>query len=166
MFLDNGAINKHALDFGFGVSNSLGYSASVFIPVCVYGINCSEKLSHRIFYLVTTLCSYSMVVISLCRNGLLFGTVALVVSFVLCSFFGKERKFCRVVTLVGLAAVLVALILFGGELIDYVMKHIIRTTSDNGRFDIWEACVDIFTRYPIFGGGIHALFEYHGVGDS
>ena len=159
-FNADGAIMKEKLEFGFGISNSLGFAASAFLPACVFGINRAPRISYRIFYFVTAIAAYALVVVSLCRNAFLFSTAALVLSFVICSFFGEGRRACRVIVVLGVIATCVFLIAYWDDVIRITTEYINRNTNDSGRFKLWSYAYEVFLKSPIFGEGFFSMEEY------
>jgi O-antigen ligase len=166
LFNADGAIMKEKLELGFGISNSLGFCASVFLPVCVFGVNRARGILRKVFYFVATAISLVLVVVSLCRNALLFSGIALVLAFIICSFFGEGRRACRVIVFLGTVICGALLFVYWDDVIRITTEYINRSTLDSGRFKLWGYALDKFDVSHLLGEGFLAIQDYEDIVDT
>ena len=155
----DGVIVKEMINFGWGVMNTMGLCLSVLIPMCFLGYRRSR---HPIPYIVLGVLCYVGVLLTLSRNGIIAGGLALVASLVLSAASGekKRRIGALAVLIVGAVSVLALAVVFR-EKIALLFKDIFdRGLSDNGRFDLWRQGIGNFLSSPIFGVG---FFRSYGI---
>ena len=150
----NGTINKSAIDFGWGISNTCGNCLTVLVPLCFLGVIKSKY--HYVYFSLATL-SYVAAVLTLCRNAVLFGSIFYIVCVLLCCFFGKRKKTYRFVALGILVFLVVLEIVFSKQVETLFANMIAHGLDDNGRYPLWKAAFDGFLEHPIFGNGFHSF---------
>lgn len=152
----DGSLVKEEILFGWGIYNTMGMSLTVLIPLCFYG---ALRGRYRAFSFVTVCALYVSAALTLSRNALLFGTLALVVSWLVACFTGlrSSRRVFRRITLVGIAGVLLLIAVFHRPIFAILNDVLQRGLDNNGRFTIWRAAWERFLRYPVAGGGFFGV---------
>ena len=154
IFVD-GAIDKERVALGWGIWNLIGTSLSVLIPVLFLGV-----MNNRypwLYFAVATL-TYVFAVLSMSRNALVFSTLAYGASVLICCFAGKYKKVFRIITLLGIGALILFGIVFFGKIKMILGDYFERGFSDNGRYALWQLAVDTFKKSPVFGNGFYGFF--------
>lgn len=150
----NGTINKSAIHFGWGISNTCGNCLTVLIPLCFLGVMKSKY--HYVYFTLATL-SLVATVLTLCRNGILFGSIFYAACVLICCIFGERRKTYRWVAL-GLVLTLIILEVCFSKQIEHLFANMIaHGLDDNGRYPLWYKAFDGFLAYPVFGKGFFTL---------
>ncbi len=150
----DGVINKSAIDFGWGISNTCGNCLTVLVPICFLGVIKSKY--HYVYFSLATL-SYVAAALTLCRNAVLFGGIFYAACVLLCCFFGKRRKAYRFVALGILVLLIILEVVFSEQVETLFANMIAHGLDDNGRYPLWKAAFDGFLEHPIFGNGFHSF---------
>jgi len=148
--IKDGSIVKDAVLFGWGVWNTMGISLTVLIPVLFIGV---IKGKHPWLYFLLATLTMLCTVLTLSRGTTLFGGIFYCVSVVICAFFSKEKKKFRIITLLGIIAVIAVCVLFYDKISTLVLDFINRGFSDNGRYELWQTGIDNFLSSPVLGVG-------------
>ena len=154
VFVD-GSINKVGVALGWGIWNILGTSLAVLIPALFLGV-----LTGRypwLYFSAATL-TYIFAVLTMSRNALVFATLAYGASVIICCFVGKTKKVFRIITLSGIAAILLFALVFFGKIKLILGDYFERGFSDNGRYELWQLAIDTFKKSPVFGNGFYGFF--------
>ena len=152
--LVDGIIVEGRIFFGWGINNNYGAAMTILLPPLFY-LASTRKNGWIQFLLIVA--SFAAIVLSMCRAALLVGTVILLCGFIAGCFCGANR---------GLFRLLLGVSCLTGIAIFFVLRTQIMDTfsflfnigfSDEGRFDLWRGGIQIFLRYPVFGGGFNAV---------
>lgn len=146
---------KELIFFGWGISNTAGELAAMFLPAVLYLIY-KEKYGYVYYSLL--LVGLAVIIFTLCRAALLFGVGILLVGLPLCCFIGENRKINRYFS-VGLLAMLIGgivLILTSEEFDRFFEFFTENKLNDRGRFKLWKQYMGFFKEEPIFGVGFLA----------
>lgn len=153
VFVD-GAINKVGVALGWGIWNLVGVSLAVLIPVIFYGVHNNK---HPWFYFVSATLTFVFAVLTMSRNALLFSAFSYGACVIISCFEGKYKRVFRIITLAGIAVLLLASIVFFEKIRDVLSDYFERGLSDNGRYALWKAAIDNFLDAPVFGGGFYGF---------
>ena len=153
----NGTINKGAIDFGWGISNTCGNCLTVLVPICFLGVIKSKY--HYVYFSLATL-AYVAAVLTLCRNAVLFGSIFYAACVILCCFFGERKKTYRVVAIGIIVCLIVLDLVFSKQVETLFANMIAHGLDDNGRYPLWKAAFDGFLEHPIFGNGFHSFVPH------
>ena len=155
-----GAINKEAINLGWGIWNPIGVSLATLIPVQLIG---AMRYKRPYIYGITAALTYLAALLTLSRNAMIFSTVAVVLTVAVCCFAGKRKKAFRIGVLIVAGALTllgaVAAVLFMEKLIGAFSEVLAQGLSNNGRFDLWLQGLKNFASYPIFGKGFLGFGE-------
>ena len=139
-------LEKDKLDFGWGISNTMGVSLIVLIPALLLGFY--EKVG-RFFYVPLAGVVYVATFATMSRNAILFGTVTLVLSLAAMLIASRHKK----ITIPILAAAIIAAVILVTINRAEIYEKFSAYFTDNGRFRLWEHGIDNFKAHPIFGVG-------------
>ena len=137
---------KEKMNFGWGVSNTMGVSLTVLIPALLLGFY--EKWG-RFFYVPLAFAVYFASFLSMSRNAMLFGTVTLILSIAVILFSSKYRKIYAIIAIPIVIATVVFAVVYKDILIDKFTVFF----TDNGRYRLWEHGIENFLKAPVFGVG-------------
>ncbi|MBQ2701617.1 MAG: O-antigen ligase family protein [Clostridia bacterium] len=153
MALDGGW--KGEIFFGWGISNTAGELAAMFLPAVLYMIY-KEKYGYVYYSLL--LVGLAVIVFTLCRAALLFGVGVLLVGLPLCAFIGENKKINRWFSggLLAVLTTLVVLILTSDEFDKFFEFFTENKLNDRGRFKLWKQYMAFFKEEPFFGVGFLA----------
>ena len=154
IFID-GSIVKESVALGWGIWNIMGTSLAVLIPVLFLGV---EKCKYPWLYFTFAVLTYIFAVLTMSRNALVFATLAFCACVIIFSFCGKNKKVFRVISCVGILAVVLFAVLFFGKIKVMLGDYFNRGFSDNGRYDLWRLAIDTFLAHPVFGNGFYGFF--------
>lgn len=152
--ISGGTINKTEVALGWGIWNLIGVSLAVLIPVIFYGMTVGK---YPFLYFAAATLAFVMSVLTMSRNALIFSTLIYAVCVLIFCFKGKFKKQFRIITAVGIVAVILFAVLFWDKIQTLLSDYFERGFSDNGRFDIWRAAFANFVKSPIFGSGFYSL---------
>jgi hypothetical protein len=151
-----GAINKEAINLGWGIWNPIGVSFAVLIPMQIYG---AMKYKRPYIYLISVLLCYAGAVMTLSRNSIIFSTLTLAVSVIYASARGQRRKMFRIICLSALGILAIVGVIASSKIVALFGEVFGQGLSDNGRFDLWGQGIDNFLSSPIFGKGFFGFGE-------
>ena len=161
-----GGIVKEAINFGWGTWATAGVFLCVLIPVLFLGFMKNEGRAAWIYLAIASLTAVAAL-LTMSRNGQLFGVLTYGVCVVIGAFFGKHKRVCRVLSITAGALVILALgaalILFREKLADAVGEFLF----DNGRLSLWGKSLSNFASAPVFGVGFFGFgmsIEFEAVG--
>lgn len=155
--LVGGIIVEGRIYFGWGINNNYGAIVTILLPPLFY-LASTRKNGWIQFLLI--IAAYAAIFLSMCRAAVLVGSVVLLCCLVAVCFFGANRGLFRLLLGVSLLAGGVILIVFRTQIIETFSFLFDIGFSDAGRFDLWRGGLEIFRRYPIFGGGFNAVSYY------
>lgn len=150
----DGAVNKDAMLFGWGVWNTAGVSLTVIIPLCFLGV---MKSRHPVYYFVTAAVAYLASVLTMSRGALLFGGIAFATLCIVSCFFGEHKKLCRWVTAAGVCLCICGGAVLWGKISSLLRDFLDRGFDDNGRFELWRIGWENFLSAPVFGVGFFSF---------
>lgn len=150
----DGSINKVAMSLGWGIWNLIAVSLAILIPLLFYGV---YKNRYPWLYFGAATLAYVMSVLTMSRNALIFASLAYAVCIVISSFVGKHKKQFRIITVSGIALVLIFAVVFFDKIYVLLADYFERGFSDNGRFVLWQGAFESFLENPVFGSGFHGL---------
>ncbi len=153
VFID-GSINKVAMALGWGIWNLVGVSLSVLIPVIFYGMHVNK---YPWLYFAAATLTYVMALLTMSRNALVFASLSYAVCVIISCFKGKNKCVFRIITVVGVALVIVLGVLAWDKIQELLRDYFERGFSDNGRYALWRAAFDNFLNAPIFGMGFYGF---------
>ena len=147
-----GSIVKEEVYLGWATCNPMGFSLGVIIPLLMRGAMVSK---YRFVYLGAAAATWGALVLTMSRNALIFGTLALGVSFIIGAFFGpKERRMMfRVILALGAVIAILGAVVLWDKISSLLADVLARGFDNNGRFEIWKSSWDNFIKSPIFGRG-------------
>ncbi len=146
----DGTVIKENVALGWGIWNLIGVSLAVLIPMLFYGVHNSK---YPWFYFAVATLTYIFAILSMSRNALLASSIVYPVCVIISCFKGKNKKAFRVVTLLGIIAVIAFAIIFREKIYTILLDYFERGFSDNKRFELWGAAYDNFLKSPMFGNG-------------
>ena len=153
---DSGII-KEKIALGWGIWNNVGSSLVLPIPLLFLGAE-----GHPIPYLIGIVFALVGAVMTLSRNSILFGVIALFVSGSLLMLFGRQRRYFRRACILCLAILGVIFAVYFPEISRLLSDIFERGLSDNGRFALWREAIRGFFESPVIGNGFFAFRgEYH-----
>ncbi len=165
LFVDGGIV-KEAINFGWGTWATAGVLLSVMIPIIFLGFLKKEGWEGWIYFAISTVTAVAAL-LTMSRNGQLFGAITYGACVVIGAFFGKHKRVCRILSITAGAAVLLALgaamILFRERLASALGEFLF----DNGRLALWSRALSNFASAPIFGVGFFGFgmsIEFEAVG--
>ena len=159
-FIIRGRFERGLMLYGWGNCNTAGQCAAVMIPMCFLGVmrrNCTP------FYFTAACLALASAFLSTSRNGMLVGSVAFVVCFVLSCFFGENRKSFAIFASAILGALAIFFFVFKDTTFLVLEQYFDRGFSDTGRFKLWSYAWEAFCESPVFGKGFFGLWTdtYH-----
>ncbi len=146
----DGVIIKENVALGWGIWNLIGVSLAVLIPMLFYGVH-NSKYPWFYFAVATLTCAFA--VLSMSRNALLAGAFVYAVCVIISCFKGKNKKVFRIITALGVVAVIALAFVFRDKIHTMLLDYFERGLSDNKRFELWGAAFDNFLTAPMFGNG-------------
>lgn len=150
---ENGEIIKESIRTGWGIWNTMGCYLSMLLPIHFYLATFVKKYGF-IFY-GTGLLSYLAIVLSLSRSSLLAGTFVLVISVIVCCFFGENKKINRIITSVLFMFAILGIVVLWDKISNILGDYLERGLDDNGRFEIYATGWKKFLSHPILGCGFY-----------
>lgn len=153
-----GVMNKQYIDFGWGISNTCGSALSVLTPMCVLGAMRAERRYVSAIYFTIGVLTATAVYFTLARASVLVGTVGFLICMIISCFAGKQKKVCRIATVLAIA-IFVAISTVFKEDIRQMFTHFTNEgLDDNGRYYLWNVAWERFKAAPLFGNG---YFSYN-----
>ncbi len=154
--MTDGVIDRSVFNFGWGTCNACGVCLTVLIPLCFY---CFLQGKYRLFSLFTAVLCYLGSILTLSRNALLFGTLAVIGCFIvsISKKYKNHRKFFKIFTVIDILIVVALLIFFREPIHDLFVCILERGTESNGRIEIWRSAITSFTESPVFGKGFFGV---------
>jgi hypothetical protein len=153
LYMD-GAIFKDSINLGWGVSNPIGMSLTVLIPLLVYA---SKHMRGGWVYFLVACCAYFSSILTLSRNTWIFGTLTFIVSLCLACFVGKRKLFYRIALPLVICAAGFVAYLCREQILSLFSMLINQGFSDSGRFELWRVGFENFLKYPVFGKGFFSF---------
>ncbi len=151
-----GSVDKEQMVLGWGIWTIVGIEQAVLIPTLFLGVMRKGGYKSYLYLAVACLC-YVSVIMSMARNSMVFGTLALLTCAILCMFFGKVKKAARIAVPAGACLVLLAVLVFREPIFKILSDYITYGFSDNGRYDLWKYGTSVFLENPIFGKGFFGI---------
>lgn len=155
--LVNGIIVEGRIYFGWGINNNYGAAMVILLPPLFY-LAGSRKNGWIQFFLIIV--SYAAILLSMCRAAVLVGFVIFLCCLIAVCLDGANRNLFRFLLGVSLLTGLVLVITLRTQIIETFSFLFNAGFSDAGRFDLWRGGIEIFRRYPVFGGGFNAVSYY------
>ena len=146
----DGEIIKEEVVYGWGMWTMAGQFLSVTIPICFLGV---VRGKYRWLSFGAAALATLSAVMTLSRNSLIIGCGAFAVCAIICCFVGRSVKAFRIITPLGVLALLVLAFLFREKLVTLLADYLDRGLSDNGRFELWRHGIASFIAAPLFGKG-------------
>ena len=154
LFVD-GSIDKEKVALGWGIWNLIGTSLAVLIPTLFLGVMNNK---YPWLYFAAATLTYIFAILTMSRNALVFATFAYGASVIISCFVGKHKKAFRIITLIGIAAVLLVFAVLFSKIKLILGDYFERGFSDNGRYELWRLAVDTFKKSFLFGNGFYGFF--------
>ena len=151
----DGSVVKDNVLYGWGIWNNAGQKLTILIPVLFIGVIRGGK-SWWVYFTAATF-SFIAAVFTLSRTALIFATLAYVTSVIIAATVGKRKRLFRIITLAGVAAALLFVIVFREKLMSVLSDYLERGLDDNGRYALWKYGIDSFLDSPVFGKGFFGL---------
>lgn len=149
------AITNKTIHLGWGVSNYVATYLIMFIPVSFYFAKKS-----KLFFLWILLIAFQMsaLAFTLSRAGII---AFLLILPLLLLYLLYEKKIWKTVVNFSLLVGFMAGIYFLNQTYFNLFweRMMDRGLDDTGRIEIWEASIEMFLRYPLFGGGVFAKYD-------
>ena len=152
--LVDGVLDRTKFFFGWGVTNTVGVSLAVLIPVIMYGAY--KNRCGALYFIIATL-TYVCVPFTLSRNALLASTAVYVICVLIFCLFGRKRSEFRFYTVCCVLVFGAIMILAWSKIYPVFEDFFNRGIGDSGRFDIWRQAYEIFLKNPVFGAGFNGL---------
>lgn len=152
--LEDGILDRAKFFVGWGVTNTIGVSLAVLIPVIMYG---AQKNRCGMLYFAVATMTYLAIPFTLSRNALVVSTLIYFICVAVFCFFGEKREDFRFYTFCCFVMFGIMIVLAWDVINPIVNDFVIKGFGDSGRFQIWRDAFDIFLKNPIFGGGFNAL---------
>lgn len=152
--------NKEVFRLGWGGPNNISAYLSLTIPATAYLAFKSRKCSF-ILYLFTYL-QYYLILLTFSRGPMIFVTIGLPFIVVYCFVKGDKLNRLSHGAALTVALFLLFFVIFAHEeefagLLKIMFED--RGLDDNGRFEIYADAINVFKKYPIFGGGMDVYFS-------
>lgn len=140
---------KNNVLLGWGVCNPIGVSAAVLIPMNFWG---AMRTKHHFIYFAGGVLAFLAAIMTMSRNAMLFGSIALVACLAIACFKAARAKPLFCISLVSLFVFALALTILMHDQIAAYMKDIF-ALGDNGRYAIWAEGIKKMGESPLFGVG-------------
>ncbi len=150
----NGSVDKVQVALGWGIWNLIGASLVILIPVIFVGVHNNR---YPWLYFAAATLAFIMAVLTMSRNALIFSALTYAVCVIISCFKGKRKKAFRIITLVGVIALIAAGMVLWSRIRTLLGDYFERGFSNNGRFEIWTAAFNNFLDAPVFGNGFTSL---------
>ncbi len=153
--LGNGA---KPLNLGWGTCNNVAAYFSLTVPITGYFALKKGKLAPVYFFFM--LLQYVLILFTFSRGPMIFVTAALPVIIVYLFVKGdkKHRIAFGIVLAVCAIAAAVVLYVLKDMTVAVVNRLLAKGLDDSGRFTIWRNAVDVFTEFPVLGGGMDIFY--------
>ncbi len=148
----DGGIVKESVVLGWAVWTSLGGMQAFLMPSCFYFAANHRRGYH--FYGLGLL-QFLGVLLSQSRGAMLFGAITLALCMLLVSFFGKNKKINRIISLAIVLCGVCGVIVLWGKLMPMIEGIFLNGLGDNGRFELWKTGIGQFLAHPVFGAGFY-----------
>lgn len=155
--LVEGVIIESRISFGWGINNNYGAVTAMLIPPLFY---LAGTRKHGWIHFLLAGATYAAMVLSLCRAAMLVGTLIFGVCLIAVCCFGSNKGLFRIFLCMALTFLVGCVIFFREEILATFSSLMELGFSDEGRFALWRGGMEIFLRYPIFGGGFNTV-SYH-----
>lgn len=155
IFTPDGSIVKTMILTGWGVSNPLGFSLGILMPLLTLGAMRSKRFA-PVYYLVFILC-WAGATLTLSRNALLCAGTALLVCSILGCFIGRNKKMFRICACVIVGVAAIASLLFFNKITVLIQGLLNQGFNNNGRYFLWNLAIDFYKSAPIFGVGFYGF---------
>ncbi len=149
----NGVINRDNIYTGWGIHNNMGGTLSMMIPFAFY---LSSRKDQGWLGILTGGFLLVGVVLSCSRNAILTSCCIYALCTLLMLVYSKNRKrdLIAISILIGIAAV--ALLIFAKKLLYLYSDLLSMGLNPNSRDSIYSLGVELFKKYPLFGGAFFA----------
>lgn len=149
--MHDGTIMKGKLDLGWGISNNIGSTLAILMPIHFY---CAIHTKHTLPFFISGVITYVFVLLSLSRAAILFATPILIACILfLCIYKHKHRKQAIISASVLAVVTVLAGILFKDTIYTAFKQIIDAGFNDSGRFPYYQDGINKFFNYPILGIG-------------
>lgn len=149
----DGVIYRENIYTGWGIHNNLGGMLAMMIPFAFY-----LATKYRKGWIGTIAGSLFLlgVLLSCSRNAILTGTACYFVGIVLVLYYARNRKGNTIAALccIGFASAMV--ILFNQQILRLFSNILSMGFDPNSRDSIYSKGLELFQRYPVFGGSFFA----------
>ena len=153
--IQNGAINKHYLNLGWGMSNNVGGMLAMFMPACFYLSYREQNRLKSCLYYVSGFIVIFCVALTLSRTALLMGGVALLAIMILMSLRGQNVRFVRIFNGALIGCGIVLCLVFREKIFSLFEHYLDKGFDDSERVFIWKSGLQNFISAPIFGVGFY-----------
>ena len=149
----DGVIYRENIYTGWGIHNNLGGMLAMMIPFAFY-----LATRYRKGWLGTVVGSVFLlgVIMSCSRNAILTGTAIYFVGIVLMLYYARNRKGNTIAALICISIASMAVILFSQQLLRLFSTILSMGFDPNSRDSIYSKGLQLFQKYPVFGGSFFA----------
>ncbi len=156
----DGVINKVNIKLGWGISNNISNILCVIMPAVFYLAYASKKFYKETIFFTVGIISYVAIFFTLCRNGMIFGTIEFIVLVLLLLFKSPNKKQLRIYSIFAFIVILViTMTIYANykETFENLFGELTQIKlENNGRFKLWKEAFESFKKYPIFGAGFYS----------
>ena len=151
--IKNGSINKFAMLFGWGISNTCANVLSVIIPLSILGSMRTSRKWSAVIYLGMSALTLLASVSTMSRTAAIFGTLAFIIFLAVSCFAGKNKSVSRIMALIVALALVGAFVCFKDKIMLIFNRYIEKGFTVGARELIWKNFLMAFKDNPIFGKG-------------
>ena len=151
--IKNGSINKFAMLFGWGISNTCANVLSVIIPLSILGSMRTSRKCSAVIYLGMSVLTLLASVSTMSRTAAIFGTLAFIIFLAVSCFAGKNKSVSRIMALIVALALVGAFVCFKDKIMLIFNRYIEKGFTVGAREQIWKNFLMAFKDNPIFGKG-------------
>lgn len=149
----DGVINRGNIYTGWGIHNNIGGMLSMMIPFAFYLASRSGRGWMGIFTGGLLLVG---VVLSCSRNAILTSSCIFMLCILLSLFYSKNRKRDLIALSIFAGIALVVLLIFAKRILYLYSDLLSMGLNPNSRDSIYGKGIELFQKYPLFGGAFFA----------
>ena len=150
---------KSLMDYGWGMTNSVGTYIAFVLPACIYKMFKQKK--YRWVWSVILGLGMLTVILTLCRSGIVTAALVCLIGLTIGVINKETRRFAlwTIAVYAGLLAVVLLILFLSGAAEQVLQYFFVKTQVDSlnalssGRIRIWQRYMEHFYKEPIFGGG-------------
>ena len=155
--MTSGSIDKLAMVFGWGISNTCANVLSVLTPLSILGAMRSSRKSVAVIYLSISVLTLLAAVSTMSRAAALVGIVGFAVALIASCFAGKQKNVSRIMLLIFVIVAIGAFICFKDKILLIFNRYVQKGFEGSARLEIWKYFWEAFKSAPIFGNGFFSL---------